>query len=141
MKASQDQNHQWVQFPGVSNEMILRVQKWVETGRTLMWFPIFSRENFPEVPPEALFYAEQSHERYIWLIKQVEDFLRIPDGITGWLMPEGDTDTDVVVGLWEGEVHFLKTYDRRTGEPMTLRSDAAWLAEESSDSQIKATQP
>jgi hypothetical protein len=70
----------------------------------------------------VLCYAEQSSECLFWVIKQVDDLLAIPDGITGWLLPDGDTDTDVVVGLWEGTLTFCKVVDRRNGEPQTLQS-------------------
>jgi hypothetical protein len=46
----------------------------------------------------------------------------LPPGITGWLLPEGDDDTDMVVAVWEGFAHFLSVRDLRTGEPQTLMS-------------------
>ena len=46
--------------------------------------------------------------------------MRLPPGITGWLLPEGDGDTDMVVGLWDGTAHFLSARDHRTGEQQTL---------------------
>jgi hypothetical protein len=60
------------------------------------------------------------------LINTVEDFLQIPDGITGWLLPKGDKDTDIVVGLWNDTLHFLKVVDKRTGELQTLKTGKAW---------------
>ena len=111
---------QWIGEP--NNEMLLRVQQWLKNGRNLSWRPIFSAENFPGIPWQVLCYAEQSSESFYWVIKQIDDLLGIPDGITGWLLPEGDTDTDVVVGLWEGTLTFCKVVDRRNGEPQTLQS-------------------
>lgn len=113
-------NAQWNGDP--DNDMLLRVQQWLKDGRPLFWLPIFSTENFPGIPRELLYYAEQSSERFCWVIKRIDDLLDIPDGITGWLLPEGDTDTDVVVGLWEGALSFCKVIDRRNGEPQTLQS-------------------
>jgi hypothetical protein len=120
MTDSQNPNVQWHGKP--NNEMLLRVQKWLKDGRTLFWLPIFSAENFPGTPWQVLCYAEQSSDRFCWIVKQIDDLLGIPEGITGWLLPEGDTDTDVVVGLWEGTLTFCKVVDRRNGEPQTLQS-------------------
>ena len=120
---TQSPNVQWKGEP--NNEMLLRVQQWLKDGRTLFWLPIFSAENFPGIPWQLLSYAEQSSDRFCWIVKQIDDLLGIPDGITGWLLPEGDTDTDVVVGLWEGTLTFCKVIDRRNGEHHTLQSARA----------------
>lgn len=111
------------------NPMMQRVQQWLANGRTLAWLPILNTENFPEVPPEVLHQAELSPRRHCWYIRQAEDFLTIPDGITGWLLPDGDLDTDVVVGLWDYTVHFCSAADRRTGEPQTLQTGRCWDTE------------
>jgi hypothetical protein len=113
-------NVQWNAEP--NNEMLLRVQQWLKDGRTLFWLPIFSAENFPGIPWQVLYYAERSNARFCWIAKQIDDLLNIPDGITGWLLPEGDIDTDVVVGLWEGALSFCKVVDSRNGESQTLQS-------------------
>ncbi len=113
-------NVQWNGEP--NNEMLLRVQQWLKDGGTLFWLPIFSADNFPGIPWQLLYYAEQSSDRSCWIVKRIDDLLYIPDGITGWLLPEGDTDTDVVVGLWEGALSFCKAVDSRNGKPQTLQS-------------------
>jgi hypothetical protein len=115
---------QWI--GAADNEPMQRVQQWLAEGRTLAWLPIWSRENFPNVPPQVLYAADQCPERHVWLINTVEDFLQIPDGITGWLLPKGDKDTDIVVGLWNDTLHFLKVVDKRTGEPQTLKTGKTW---------------
>lgn len=127
MTNSQNPNVQW--NGTADNEMMQRVQRWLENGRTLAWLPILSSENFPEIPKDILYYAEQAPKRHCWFINCVEDFLQIPDGITGWLLPEGDIDTDVVVGLWEDTLHFCKVVDSRNGEPQTLQTGRAWEIE------------
>jgi len=120
----QEQDAQWIRHPDAKggDEMMRRVQEWLAEGRTLAWVPIYSRKNFPGIAPEILYCLDQCPERHVWLIEHVNDFLQIPDGITGWLLPEGDIDTDIVVGLWEGIVYFLNVVDRRTGEPQSLRA-------------------
>ncbi len=49
---------QWIGKP--NNEMLLRVQQWLQDGRTLSWRPIFSAEKFPDIPWQVLCYAVQS---------------------------------------------------------------------------------
>jgi hypothetical protein len=116
-----------VQWHGAAdNPMMQRVQQWLAEGRTLAWLPILNTENFPEVPPEVLYDAKQCPQRHCWFIRQAEDFLTIPDGITGWLLPDGDLDTDVVVGLWEDTLRFCRVVDRSTGLPQTLQTGRAW---------------
>lgn len=115
---------QWV--GAADDEQMQRVHKWFAEGRTLAWLPILSRENFPDVPLEVLFYAERCPDRHVWLIEKEEDFLQIPDGITGWLMRKGDKDTDIVVGLWEDALRFVKVIDTYTGAPLTMLSGKVW---------------
>lgn len=124
MTNSETPNVQWI--GAADNESMRRVQQWLADGRTLAWLPIYSAENFPGIPRETLYYAEQCPERHVWLIHQVEDFLQIPEGITGWVLAEGDLDTDVVVGLWEDTLHFVTVVDKQTGEPQTLKTGNAW---------------
>ena len=113
----------------IDNPMMQRVQQWLADGRRLAWLPIFNSENFPSINPETLYYAEQSPQRHCWLIEQVDDFLAIPEGITGWLLPDGDLDTDVVVGLWDDSVYFCSAADRSTGQPQTLQTARVWEVE------------
>lgn len=116
-----------VQWHGTAdNPMMQRVQQWLAEGRTLAWVPILNAENFPEVPPCVLHQAELNPQRHCWLIEQVEDFLAIPQGITGWVLPKGELDTDVVVGLWEETLRFCRVVDRRTGLRQTLQTGRAW---------------
>ena len=116
-----------VQWHGAAdNPMMQRVQQWLAEGRTLAWLPILNAENFPEVPSAVLYQADLNPQRHCWLIEQVEDFLGIPEGITGWVLPNGDLDTDVVVGLWEDTLRFCRVVDRRTGLPQTLQTGHAW---------------
>jgi hypothetical protein len=104
------------------NEAMRRTQQWFAEGRRLSWLPIFSQTNFPGVPIDILQWADRALFQSAWPISRLEDFMRLPPGITGWLLPEGDEDTDTVVTVWEGVAHFLSVRDRRTGEPQTLMS-------------------
>jgi hypothetical protein len=102
------------------NAAMQRVQQWFAQGRRLAWLPIFSQANFPEVPVDILEWADRGLFQSAWPISRVEDLARLPAGITGWLLPEGEDDTDMVVRYWDGAVHFLGAKDRRTGEQQTL---------------------
>lgn len=104
------------------NEAMRRAQQWFAEGRHLSWLPIFSQANFPGVPIDILEWADRAPFQSAWPISRLEDFMGLPPGITGWLLPEGDDDTDMVVAVWEGFAHFLSVRDLRTGEPQTLMS-------------------
>ena len=97
-----------------------RVQQWLASGQLLAWIPILSQENFPDVPPEILRFADRYQEAMRWPIHRPEDLLGLPDGITGWLLPADAEDTDVACGVWNGEVYILGVQDKRTGRKQTL---------------------
>ena len=97
-----------------------RVQQWLASGQLLVWTPILSQENFPDVSPQILQFADQHQEAMRWPIHCSEDLLALPDGITGWLLPADAEDTDVACGVWNGEVYILGVQDKRTGRPQTL---------------------
>jgi|GEM_PF-846892 len=96
------------------------VQGWLTSGQPLVWIPILSQENFPEVPQQLLEFADRHQESMRWPIHAPEDLLQLPEGITGWLMPATASDTDVACGVWDGEIYILGIKDRRTGKPQTL---------------------
>lgn len=139
MNASQNPNYQWIKSPNTNtdaDDMMHRVQGWLDQKRTLVWFPILNTQNFPDVAPEILSQANQSHRCFAWEIQVAEDFLHIPEGVTGWLLPIDQPDTDVVVGLWQGEMNFLAAVDQATGQPQTLLSSKG-IASIAVDSQYK----
>ena len=102
-----------------------RVQQWLASGQLLAWIPILSQENFPDVPPDVLQFADRYQEAMRWPIHRPEDLLALPDGIPGWLLPADAEDTDVACGVWNGEVYILGVKDRRTGRKQTLLGEAA----------------
>jgi hypothetical protein len=116
-----------------------RVQQWLTSGQLLVWIPILSRQNFPDVPPQILQFADQYQEAMRWPIRAPQDLLQLPDGITGWLMPADAEDTDVACGLWEGEVYILGVTDRRTGRKQSLRGEVATLCQLPGNSAGNAT--
>jgi hypothetical protein len=109
-------------------EVEQRVQGWFANGQLLVWIPILSQENFPDVPQQLLEFADHYQEAIRWPIHQMEDLLRLPDGITGWLLPADADDTDVACGVWSGEVYILGVKDWRTGKPQTLLGERVDVA-------------
>ena len=109
-------------------EVEQRVQQWLTSGQLLAWIPILSQENFPDVPPQILQFADQHQEAMRWPIYRPEDLLALPDGITGWLVPADADDTDVACGVWNGEVYILGVQDKRTGRKQTLLGDRVDVA-------------
>jgi len=103
-----------------NSEVEQRVQGWLASGQLLAWIPILSHENFPDVPPQILQFADQHQEAMRWPIHRPEDLLGLPEGITGWLLPADAEDTDVACGVWNGEVYIMGVQDKRTGRPQTL---------------------
>ena len=101
-------------------EVHQRVQQWLASGQLLAWIPILSQENFPDVPPDVLQFADRFQESMRWPIHRPEDLLTLPEGITGWLLPADAEDTDVACGVWNGEVYILGVQGKRTGRPQTL---------------------
>lgn len=116
-----------------------RVQGWLTTGRSLVWIPILSQENFPGVPWQVLQFADQYQEAMRWPISAPEDLLQLPEGITGWLMPADAQDTDVACGLWSGEVYILGVTDKRTGRKQSLHGELASQCQLPSDRAENAT--
>jgi len=101
-------------------EVKQRVQDWLASGQLLAWIPFLSQENFPDVPPQILQFADRHQGAMRWPIHRPEDLLALPEGITGWLLPADAEDTDVACGVWNGEVYILGVQDKRTGRPQTL---------------------
>lgn len=105
-----------------------RVQQWLASRQLLAWIPILSQENFPDVPPQILQFADQYQEAMRWPIHRPEDLLGLPDGITGWLLPADADDTDVACGVWNGEVYILGVKDKHTGKKQTLLGERVDIA-------------
>jgi hypothetical protein len=109
-------------------EVEQRVQEWLASGQLLAWIPILSQENFPDVPPQILQFADRHQEAMRWPIHRPEDLLGLPEGITGWLLPADADDIDVACGVWNGEVYILGVQDKRTGRPQTLLGERVEVA-------------
>ena len=109
-------------------EVEQRVQGWFASGQPLVWIPILSQENFPDVPQQLLEFADYYQDAMRWPIHQIEDLLQLPNGITGWLMPATASNTDVACGVWNGEVYILGVKDKRNGRKQTLLGECVDVA-------------
>ena len=97
------------------------VSAWLANKTPLLWVPIIDVENFPGA--EAMAQAQSREMDGGWLLLQPADFLTLPEGIKGWLMPVLADDTEVACGRWEKEIFFLRINDKATGAQVTYRSD------------------
>lgn len=107
-------------LPQCNPEVEQRVLGWLNSGQLLAWIPIISQQNFPDTPPDVLAFVDQYQEELRWPIRQPQDLLNLPEGITGWLLPIDANDTDVACGVWDGQVYILGITDQRTGKPQAL---------------------
>ena len=114
-------------------EVAQRVQGWLDSGRPLVWIPILSQENFPDAPPEILHWLDSRQAALHVPISEPTDLLRMPEGVTGWLMPADEVDTDVACGVWNGEVYILGVKDKRTGRKQTLLGECVDVATDQAD--------
>lgn len=99
------------------------VSAWLANKTPLLWVPIIDVENFPGAEAVAQAQAQTSEMDGGWLLLQPADFLTLPEGIKGWLMPVLADDTEVACGRWQKEIFFLRINDKATGAPVTYRSD------------------
>lgn len=104
-------------------EVERRVGSWFDAQRPLVWIPILSQENFPNTKQEMLDFVGAFQEALRLPIAKLEDLLELPEGITGWLMPADEKDTDVACGQWDGQVYILGIKHKLTGRKQTLRGE------------------
>ncbi len=107
------------------DEMERKVSQWLASEKTLIWVPIIDVENSPEGREAAKALAQELEGG--WFIFDETDFLTLPEGIKGWLLPLDAEDTDVICGRWEREVSFMHAKQRRTGELVTFLTDVEAL--------------
>jgi hypothetical protein len=120
------------------NTMEQRVMAWLDAGRLLIWQPILSADNFPEIPHDILQFANAQQAAFHHPVRTIEDFSALPEGVTGWLLPADEADTDVACGRFQGEVHFLQVRDRVTGLVQTLLGEAGSPSEVANGQVISA---
>lgn len=115
-------------LPQCNPEVEQRVLGWLNSGQLLAWIPIISQQNFPDTPPDVLAFVDQYQEELRWPIRQPQDLLDLPEGMTGWLLPMDADDTDVACGVWDGQVYILGITDQRTGKPQSLLGERVDVA-------------
>jgi hypothetical protein len=97
------------------------VSRWLTEHTPLLWVPIIDAENFPNLDAAAQDLAGEMDGG--WLLLRPTDFLTLPEGIKGWLMPVLADDTEVACGRWQKEIFFLRINNKATGAQVTYRSD------------------
>lgn len=96
------------------------VSRWLAEQTPLLWVPIIDLEDAPGALEAAQELAREMDGG--WLIGQPADFLTLPEGIKGWLLPIEADDTDVACGRWQQEIFFLRISEKSTGAPATFCS-------------------
>lgn len=100
------------------------LSRWLTEQTPLLWVPIIDAENFPDLDTAAQDLAGEMDGG--WLLLRPTDFLTLPEGIKGWLMPVLADDTEVACGRWRKQIFFLRINDKATGAQVTYRSDAGY---------------
>jgi hypothetical protein len=101
-------------------EMENLVINWFKTGLSIEWIPLIYAE---DIPPHITQQLESIRDQQgPWILHTAMDLHKLPEGLTGWLMPSGHGDTFVVCGYWDGEVAFMLMTHRDTGEVVTYRT-------------------
>lgn len=97
------------------------VTQWLAQQTPLLWVPIIDVDSFSDAQEVARESARDMDGG--WLILQRADFLTLPEGIKGWLLPVGTEDTNVACGRWQKEIYFLRIHDKASGAAVTYRTD------------------
>ena len=101
-------------------EMENLVINWFKAGLSIEWIPLVYAE---DIPPHITQQLESIRDQLgPWILHTVMDLHKLPEGLTGWLMPSGHGDTFVVCGYWDGDIEFMLMTHRDTGELVTYRT-------------------
>jgi len=101
--------------------MEVMVVGWFSAGFEVVWIPIFEVKDFNGAV-QALADAQAGRIDAIRL-HTLADFIRIPEGIKGWVIPAHLEDTEVVATRYGGEVTFGALRHPHTGEVISYRYD------------------
>ena len=101
-------------------EMENLVINWFKAGLSIEWIPL----DYTEIatPSFTSYFEHLCSEHAPWILHTPMDLHKLPEGLTGWLMPSGHGDTCVVCGYWDGEVTFMLMTHSETGEVVTYRT-------------------
>lgn len=122
MQATDNREYQLIHLTAEGKEMWGLIEKWIQGGTPLLWFPIFDQDNFPGATQDMLAHASEM-DGACWVITEHAHFMNLPAGIRGWLKPIKAEDTDIVCGRWENRVTVMTMKDARTNKIVTFQTD------------------
>ncbi len=118
-----------------------KVERWISTGVSIKWSPIITSKSAvishtglidalmqSEANTEA--NTDASNSKFYLSIRKPEDFLTLPEHVPGWLLPFGQTDTDVVCEKRSGEIYFFGVTHKVTGQKQTFLGESSISAPE-----------
>ncbi len=97
------------------------VPGWFAAGHDVLWIPIVEVGEGPDAIARAQAEADALGKPY--LLRSIEEFARIPDGVRGWVFPAHLDDTTVIATRIAGEVTFAALRHPHTGEVISYRTD------------------
>lgn len=114
-----------------------KVERWISTGVSIKWIPIITSNSAVIGRTElidALMQSEANTDaiksNFYLPIRKPGDFLKLPEHVPGWLLPLGQTDTDVVCEKKSGEIYFFGVTHKVTGQKQTLLGEGSISAPE-----------
>ena len=102
-------------------DMQAEVLLWFTAGHDVLWIPIVEVGDEPDAIARA--QAEADALGKPCLLRSIEEFARIPDGVRGWVFPAHLDDTCVVAQRIGSEVTFGTLCHPITGEAISYRTD------------------
>jgi hypothetical protein len=118
-----------------------KVERWISNGVSIKWIPIITSNSAVIGHTgliDVLMQSEANTEVNTDAIKsncylpirKPGDFLKLPEHVPGWLLPLGQTDTDVVCEKKSGEIYFFGVTHKVTGQKQTLLGEGSTSAPE-----------
>ena len=101
--------------------MQVEVLGWFAAGHNVLWIPIVEVGDEPDAIVQAQAEADALGKPH--LLRSIEEFARLPDGVRGWVFPAHLDDTCVVAQRIGSEVSFGTLRNPVTGEAISYRTD------------------
>ena len=101
--------------------MQAEVLLWFAAGHDVLWIPIVEVGDEPDAIARAQAEAEAFGKPY--LLRSIDAFAQIPDGVRGWVFPAHLDDTYTVAQRIGDEVSFGTLRHPATGEAISYRTD------------------
>lgn len=102
-------------------DMQAEVLLWFAAGHDVLWIPIVEVGDGPDAIARA--QAEADALGQPCLLRSLDEFARIPDGVRGWVFPAHLDDTYAIALRIGSEVAFGTLHHPVTGEAISFRTD------------------